>query len=518
MEMLSLRAQIQESDLDRSPDGSVSVRVVPFGESITHHGREVHFLQGGIRMEKDLVPVNLEHEDSATTRIGKATQVAESTDGLYASLKISQTALGHDTLTLLRDGVLTDVSAGVLLDGDFQDGALTGVLDHIAITAKGAFGQAEKPSKVMAVHSAHMEGESVSETNEAPEVGPEMTELSQEVAELKTVLAELSVPGNIKEPEPVAAFTDMKDWLLTMAKAAKGDGEAAARFALAGDTTTGAAGLVPDWQTFDVISVIDTSRPYISSLPTDPIGDYGMSLDYPRVTQKPDVDLQAGENQEVASQSMTVDTVSFGIDTYAGANLASKQVVERSAPSYVSQFFAEMAGVYSQKTEAAAIAAGVAGAGGTAILADLGASASATYAAFVAAAGAISGGVRRPASDVVLATDRWTQLMGLVDTDGRPLVVFPENGPQNAQGQGPMSGLGANAAQYAGLTVHHAPDAAAGTCLIYAADRFHWIAEQRPQELRAEVVSTLSWELGVYGYFVPDIVKYPVGGYTLTVA
>lgn len=513
-ELLTLRAQVADTQTE---EGVVQMRLVPFGEEITHHGKRISFARGGIRHAAgDHVPVNLEHSPDAMDRIGLATSVVETDEALFASVKISDTTLGRDTYTLLRDGVLRDVSAGVLLDGDFTDGQLTGQLDHIAITGRGAFGDAGAGSRVLSVLSKEETREgrtSVGEENQAPEVS--LTELESEVSELRSAVAQLSVPGAIKEPQ-VDGFSDLKDFVVTLHAASRGDGAAQARmaeFALAGDTTTGAAGLVPDYRSQEIISVIAESRPYVSTLPSDPIGDAGMTLVYPKVTQKPTVEAQATENTEVGSQSFTVADAPFDILTYAGANLASRQVVERSAPSYVEAFFAEMAGVYAQTTEAAAIAAGVAGAADTAILADLGADAALTWAAFAAASGAIATGVRRPATDAVLATDRWIQLMSLTDADGRPMVVFPEAGPSNAQGIGDLTTM---VGVYGGLRIHHAPDAAVGTCLIYNRTRFQSIAEQSPVQLRAEVVSTLSWELGVYGLFVPSLVKYPAGGSTLT--
>jgi hypothetical protein len=509
MQLLNLRAELQPAT--DAPAGTVTARLVPYGESIQHGGREVRFQRGSIRHDGSDVPVNLDHGPGALERIGLARQVVEDDAAMYVRLHISDTQAGRDALTLMRDGVLTDVSAGIWLD-EGQDGPdFTGTLDHVAVVGKGAFGNAGAGSKVLAVHhkeEGHVPDENNAGTQPAPEPAIDLVAFNELAQEVVALQEQVAASGDVRPTEP--RFASLAEAL----HAAVAGDITPEEFALAGDTTTGAAGLVPDWQSQEIVSIIDTRRPYLSTLTRDPIGSYGMTVNYPRVTQKPTVGVQATENTEVATQAFTVDTLAVDLDTYAGANLASRQVVERSQPSYVTAFFREMAGVYANTTKTAATADAGANAGGSAILADLGADAAATFAAISLASSTIAAGVRTPATDIVLATDRWTQLTGLVDADGRPLVVYGPNGPQNAQGQG---NFGSMQAQYHGLAVWHDPDAAAGTCLIYSRDDFANYLEQTPVQLRAEVVSTLSWELGIYALFA-HVVKYPAGGYTLTAA
>ena len=155
----------------------------------------------------------------------------------------------------------------------------------------------------------------------------------------------------------------------------------------------------------------------------------------------------------------------------------------------------------------------MAGAGGTAVLADLGADAAATFAAFNLANAAIITAVRKPADTVYLAADRWAQLNSLVDGTGRPLLVFPANGPQNAQGQ---SGFNTMVGQYHGWTVRLDPDAADGTCLVAWSPSVSNL-EMSPTQLSALQVDTLSTHLGIWG-LQNIVVKYTGGLYTLTAA
>ena len=499
---------------------SVEVRLLPFGETIDYKGERLQFDAGAITFDAP-VPVTVDHGKGAVDRIGLLT-ATEQADGLYGSLKISDTQLGRDVYQLMADGVITDVSAGVMVEPEpHRDGDgvahRRGDLDHGSIVARGAFGEAGAGSKVLAVHSeseANMAEKETTETVEATEPAPEMIKLQGEVDGLRKLIHEFSLPGGKREPTP--AFSGLYDFVVTARRALElGDPEAQKRlddYVLADDTTTTAAGVIPDPLSTEIISIIDTTRPYINSVPRDPIGGSGMTISYPRVTQKPLVDVQATEKTEVASQATTIDTLDVPLLTYAGASDVALQLIERSDPSFVTQLFREYADVYAGKTEADATAAAVAAAGDTAVLADLGADGAATWAAVAAASGAVALGVRRPADTMLLSVDRWTQLLSLADTDGRPLVVFPPNGPNNAAGSGALSTFNG---QYGGLDIVVSADAAAGTCVIYNRGRSNATVEQNPQQLRALEVSLLGMNMGIWSLFA-HVAKYPDGASTLT--
>lgn len=479
--LVNLKAQLKPAELE----GVVEVLALPFGVEIEHEGEPISFDADTV-VAGDPVPVTIDHGKGSLERIGLATPEKRA-DGLYASLKISDTAAGRDALTLMGDGVLTDVSAGVERE--------TGALDHIAVVPTGAFG--EHGSKVLSVLSK--EGSEMGDEKETVEPTPELTELSTEVEGLRALVAELSLPGSKKET--AREFDNKREFILTMFDASRGDAAALKKideYALADDTTTTAAGVVPDHLSSEVLEIVDTSRPYIDTLHKDDIGSAGMTVDYPRVTQGPVVDVQATEKTEVASQAMTIGISAVPLVTYAGASDVARQLIERSQPSFVDILFRHYANAYSQKTDTDAVAAGVAFAGDTAILADLGADAALTFAAVNDANTAIIAAVRKPATHWCLAADRWAQLNSLVDADGRPLLVYDPNGPSNAQGQSQINTM---VAQYHGLVAYLDPNAATGTALIYNAAEYAGILEQAPVQLRAEVVSLLGFELGVYGLF-----------------
>lgn len=518
--------------------GGARVRVMPYGLVIEHQGERVTYDPGSLEVP-DFVPVNIDHGGSVIERVGRLERSVSTADGLYGDLVISDTSIGRDVMTLLRDGVLTDISAGVEVDHARttrpRGGAmhLHGRLDHIAIVTRGAFSGDPSGARVLAAYS-----ESETDAMPDPETVNYATQDALELVErnLSAQLAELAIPSPAAPMTRPGNFRDLREYVMTQLSAARGEVTAAERmtlytreveaalatqraglseYALDDDTTTTAAGLVPDYLSSEIIGLITTSRPFVDSIPSDPVGPYGMSVVYPKVVTRPDVGVQATEKTEVTSQAMDVDPFSVDLVTYAGASDVSLQLVERSQPSFLNRLFAELAGVYSERTDAASIAAVVAAvdALGTheAVVANLGADAAATYGAFATAAGVIAGSVKRPADTIWLSTDRWAELMSLVDADGRPLIV-PEDG-SNQQGAGSFATF---RFRYGGWRVIVDPFAAADTTLIGWSGGASTV-ELRPQQLRALQVNLLGINAGVWGLFA-TVVKYPQAFYILKAA
>lgn len=528
-------ATVRLEPSEEAERGRARVRVMPYGQTITHNGETVTYDPGSLSVP-DFVPVNIDHGDGVLQRVGVLERAAGSDDGLYGELRISDTTVGRDVRTLLVDGVLTDISAGVKVDPaqTTSKGGVThlhGTLDHIAIVTRGAFSGDATGARVLA---AYQETPPMSE----PAIDPATYATTQSVENLERQVAALSVPNPEPAPSRPGNFRNLHDYFITQRDAVAGVTRARERldlyrreadaalaemragvsaYALADDTTTTAAGLVPDYLSSDVIGLITGSRPFVDSIASDPVGPYGMSVVYPKIVQRPDVNVQATEKTQVTSQAMDIDPVTVDLVTYAGASDVSLQLVERSQPSFLDRLFAELAGVYAERTDAAAAAAVVTAVDALttneAVVADLGASASATWAAFATAAGVIAAAVKRPADTVWLGTTRFTQIMKLVDSGGRPLVVPDEGGPSNAQGVGSLSTFNF---RYGGFRVIVDPFIAATTCLIGSS----WGAstlELQPQQLRAIQVDLLGVNAGVWGLFA-TVVKYANAFYIIKAA
>ncbi len=495
--------------LELYDEGSFTARLVPFGVESPYGQGTVEFALGSLTYTAS-TPLTVDHGDSVFDRIGVMARHFETKEGAYGEFQLSDTEAGRTMRTLLLDGAVTDVSVGVRVDND-DDGVMFGELDHVSLVSHGRFGRTENPSKILAVHDdkepsmgeEKVETAPVVEVFDDSELKEEMMRLAEHVDTLENRV--------VDEPE---LFTSLGDMVVTAAKAsALGDEDAAHKMALFADTntTTTGAGVVPDFLSAEYLSIIASSRVFLGNIPSDPIGAAGMTVEYPKKTSGPSVAVQSNEFDPVSSTAMPIGLISVDLLTYAGANSVSQQLIARSQPSFVDILFRELAGQYAQVTDAASIASAVAGAGGTAILADLGADAAATFAAFQVGNSAIIAGVRAPGNVVFLAADRWAELNSLVDTDGRPLLVFGANGPMNAQGQSQFNTM---VAQYHGWVVRLDVDAANGTCLIMNSEHVANL-ESSPTQLSALQVSTLSTDFGIWG-LQNIIIKFPEALYTLT--
>ncbi|GAA1549910.1 hypothetical protein GCM10009804_03110 [Kribbella hippodromi] len=89
--------------------------------------------------------------------IGRATLLRDDAAGLYAELRVSETPLGDETLALVKDGALTDLSIGFRerknrnLPGGITE-RVKADLSEIGVVLEGAYGALATVSGVRAVN------------------------------------------------------------------------------------------------------------------------------------------------------------------------------------------------------------------------------------------------------------------------------------------------------------------------------------------------------------------------------
>ena len=520
------RAEV--ADLNHE-EGSATVRLIPYGHTIQHQGQTIQFDAGSLRFDGK-APVNLDHGANVLDHIGIVERFTETADGAYAVLKFSDTVAGRDTRTLLLDGVIEDVSAGVMVDADAEyvddDGVLhrKGSLHHVAIVRTGAFGSAGAGSKVLSVHAHDQGGSNVSDDKAATSPVVEhagddkVVALTSEVEQLRQAVAELSTPGAVTPREPELTTGEYLTAIMLgdnpeFAAKIGIDYEKQQRnlkriqqYALAKDNTTVGAGVVPAFAKSEVISIVDANRPINSVLRKVPIEQYGMTLNFPIVATKPSVAVQSAQHDEPDSTQIDINSLALTLGTYAGASDVAIQLLERSMPSYLQVLYEEYAHVLAQATEVVASDALIAGAGGTAVLASLATDAGATVAAVATRKAAIVAGTRQPATHIIIGTTRLTQLESLVDTTDRPLLHYGDG----------MNSLGAQNVKFMGMDLVISPDATATDCIIINANRSLLVAESAPQFFNVDIRGTsLSVQLGIYQYY-GTAVAHAAGIQTLT--
>jgi len=345
--------------------------------------------------------------------------------------------------------------------------------------------------------------------NETPEVETaEVVEASEPVVEAAAPTRQYIAVGADREVESLTAGRYMKAKLL--ADAGDRNAERLVTAALADNTTTTGAGVVPTRFLTEVISVLDNSRPFIDSIERGQLPDAGMDFKIPRVTQKPSVAQQAAEGDEVSSTAFTLDYLTVDVETFGGGQRISRQLIERSDPAFLDRLILEMSAQYAQVVDNYArtqAAAGAQASDGTTI-----------YKAIVQGI-ADSYGVMRFAPETLHVNPAgtgavtWEKLMDEVDSEGRPL--FAAANPSNANGvvvQGTTRGT------VAGLNLVVNPNATANAAGLVYPRGFATFYESAgaPVQVSVQDVSTLEVEVAVYGY-VAAAIKHPTAARYLTV-
>ena len=526
---------MQTLDLDRieyrteGDQPGFTARIVPFGEVAATRGGEERFTADTEFRTRDDgdVPLIFDHRPgqmpSARDVIGGMVKMETRSDGQYGDFVFADTDDGRDAATLMRGGFLKSVSIGFIpgeteTDRDGVQVRRSVTLDHVAIVHRGAY----KSAAAVAVRTEEdtLSEETTQDVVEERATTDTVATATDAATEDRFRSLEAMISGIVSGKATQEHRTpDMGEVgrlvaLEVMGKATDTQIQDLAEMrALAADTTTSAAGFVPDFYSQEIISIVDARRPLVSAFGTDPLGDYGMSVVYPKVTQKPTVGKQSSEGTEVASQQMTVGTVSIDIGTFAGANAVSIQTIERSNPAFVRAFYREMAGIYAQETEQELETLIVAETTGTAVLADFAADEAATHDAFVDAAVGILKAVKEMPAGIAVAPDRWGQLAKMKDTSGRPLLLI-DGSRENASGQ---LSLTAPDGTVFNLRVVAVPNFATTTRALMFAPVACDTLESEALSLQATRVSTLEVELGVYGYFAAAV-KYPLGIHEFTAA
>jgi hypothetical protein len=173
-------------------------------------------------------------------------------------------------------------------------------------------------------------------------------------------------PERPKETE----YRSAGEYLIDRWRAGLGNEEARGRLeiyhrAAAHQTTADNAGLLPSPIVQPVVNFVDSNRPLVSWL--GPRDMPGQNWSRPKVTQHTTVATQSAEKAELVSQKMLITKLTATAATYGGYVNVSRQDIDFTQPGIMDIIIGDLAGVYSQVTEAATgaalVTAGTAGLG-----------------------------------------------------------------------------------------------------------------------------------------------------------
>lgn len=184
------------------------------------------------------------------------------------------------------------------------------------------------------------------------------------------------------------------------------------------------------------------------------------SINIPRITTGTDVAIQTADNAATTTQDMVTTSVSAPVRTISGYENVSIQLVEQSplAGGLDRMIFADLVAAYDYKLNlqvlngvgTAGELAGLIPNAGTSVTYTAGTPTAAGFqGAFAQALSQVAKARFEGASAVVLHPSIWYGLVGMSDSNGRPIVVPNQNGVFNAVGvngapgaaQGPVGNI-----------------------------------------------------------------------------
>ena len=491
---------IEASSIECSEEKrEISGKIVPMGTGEignTNLGAYV-FEAGSIEIE-DPTKIKLFSQHDMKKPVGRMTASEVREDGIYATFKLSRSQAGSDALIMASENLVSGLSIGaeVIASKPSRDGhtvVTAAKLKEVSLVTEPAFKSAQvleiAAEEVIPVEETTQPTESETAVENTPETVAAPVEAAAVEAARPTVTAMYYTNPRID--------LSNEAFLENAVRAQFGDENARQYLRAASDTTTtDVAGLVPTRQLTEIINNKSTSgRPSIDAISAGNLPDAGFKFQIPRVKAVPTV-AAAAEKGAFSDTQVEIEYLDVTVAKYAGMQLFDVEVLDRTSPAFFAELQSLMADAYAKATNVAvrtAIQTG-ASADGTAITLPWD---GAEMAGFIArASDSIYTNTLRFAQSVIVSPTQWSNIMGMVDGQNRPLFIASQ--PQNAAGSVSQSLRGS----LLGLDLYvdySLTGVADGSIVVVNRDSYTWYESPRLQ-LRADKVGTGQVEVGYYGY------------------
>ena len=490
-EMITREFQVRLSDTE---ERTIVGLAVPYGQEIELTGNTKERFEAGAIQSLEDVKLFYGHEDP----IGKVISGRDTEEGYEVVARISDTPLGNEVYTLLKDDVLNRFSVGFFPVKDRKEGQtiVRELIDlkEISVVPWPAFDGA----KITEVRS-EIEAEEVEEIVETPnETESETMEnieldvrtVQDEVAELRRVIeagqsVEIAAPATHK-------FRSQGEF----AKALVNGDEDAKALARAASTSADTVAL-PGFLGY-IDNLIDTNRPTLSAFSRAALPAAGLTVEYAQVSANTlAVGVQSPENEELSFGNLSIDSVSANVVTYGGYTSMSKQTIQRSSVNYLDTALRALSIAYANTTNKAVV--------------DLVEAQDYTGKRWDVSAGtaeALIGGLADASSyifketglrpeAIMCGTGAYKFLLQVAGEDGRPVVLVNGAGVNNI-GSANIPGL---SGQLFGLPVIVDPQIATNRCFVANSAAIQTLESAgAPVRLSADDITTLTDSISVYGY------------------
>ena len=489
-EMITREFQVRLSDTE---ERTIVGLAVPYGQEIELTGNTKERFEPGAIQSLEDVKLFYGHEDP----IGKVISGKDTEAGYEVVARISDTPLGNEVYTLLKDDVLNRFSVGFFPVKDRKEGQtiVRELIDlkEISVVPWPAF----EGAKITEVRS-EIETEEVEEIVETPnETESETMEnieldvrtVQDEVAELRRVIeagqsVEIASPATHK-------FRSQGEF----AKALLNGDEDAKALARTASTSADAAILPPFVGYLDTL--ITNNRPTLSAFNRGALPASGLAVEYIQIdTNTLDVDQQSPENEALAFGNLSFEVMSADVKTYGGYTNFSRQYVERATINTLDQVFQGLTIAYANATNGVVITLlqGLSYAGKTF---DCHTNASTVAKGIAEGSAYIFNATGLRPEFIVAGVGAYVNLVSIGATDGR--LNFSANGDgMNTIGSSNIPGLSGT---LFGLPIIVDPQFGEFDALLCnSAAVTSWESPGSPLRLSANDITTLTDDVSVYGY------------------
>jgi len=531
---LTFSNSIEAADTDRRV---ISGKIAPYNEVGYTSAGPVVFERGSIAIP-DTAKIKLLMQHDSTKPVGRAVNFSDSTDGIYASFKISSSTRGQDALVLAQENLVSGLSVGVDVTASkpMKDYLLvtaavlkevslveTAAFDSAAVTdiaaARAALEAATSTStKTTTINTTIVEIETENETESEAAVTTAPIDTPDVPAEKPVEAAPVEAARPIIRPSVLDSqtirtpITSMAKYTEHKIKAAMGDKDSILYVTAADDSFTTNPAFNPTQYLSEFVSNTNFDTPMINALSSGVLPNSGMTISVPSLVTSaggqsgtaPVVTVEA-EAGAVQNTGMVTQYLSGTVKKYSGMNTISIELLERSDPNFYAELTNQLQRAYSLATDAAVIADVVAGGvQGTAV--------AATSAGIISYVSTESANIYKNTSyfakNYVAGPSQWSLLMGATDSTGRP--IYNAGQPMNSGGLSTPTSIRGNVLGLDLYVDHQMVSTTIDDSAFIVAPEAMTVYRSPQAYMSVNVVSNLQIQVAIYG-FMATIVKMPNG-------
>jgi HK97 family phage prohead protease len=487
--------EIRSTDLELR---EVSGIAVPYNETIDlGGGMSERFAQGAVDITNQNVKLLRDHDKKQV--IGRIVEMRDETEGLFIRAKISETALGNETLALVKDGAIRSFSVGFIpVKDEKQDRTVIRTKVNLKEVSLVPF-PAYETASVTEVREIKEEIK-MTENNNTVDYTASIDEVRSSIEGLERKFEVINSNLILPSAETTPQFRSYGEYVKSVAS----NDEAAIK--LNRDFTGGAMGdsILKNAWVSDAVRILNNGRPTYNVFSSAPLPADGMTIEYPVLeSDTTDYAEQEAEGDTLAYGKIAITSATAPIKTYGGYTDMSRQVIERSSVAYVDTAFRAMAATYARKTNAVVKAQ---------LATSAGLFATSTVSAWTAdeviemladSATKVNNETGRALEFILCSSDVFAALAKQVDGLNRPIAAATAV----SNGFGNINPIGLTGS-ILGLPIVVDPSLSAGTLYVgNGAALTTYESAGAPFRLNDEEITTLTKSFSVYGYLgvaVPD--------------